>query len=138
MCRKFASVCSYQLALTASISLTKFCARHIPNICGKQSERNTVSIDSRSSQQSQVKAFSHLQQRDSNEDPSHYRQVVLQPFLKLRHTAFDMNVCLLFCILMSNEEHEIRIKTFLFLTAHEQSKVGTRLNLCFSHHLTDS
>lgn len=27
---------SHQLALTASMSLTKFCARHIPNICKRK------------------------------------------------------------------------------------------------------
>lgn len=36
---EFACVCSYQLALTASISLTKFCERHIPNICEKRERK---------------------------------------------------------------------------------------------------
>lgn len=37
-----------------------------------------------------------LQQRDSDEDPSHQREVVLQPLLKLGHAAFDVDVVLLF------------------------------------------
>lgn len=36
-----------------------------------------------------------LQERNSDEDPSHQREVVLQPLLKLGHAAFNVDVVLL-------------------------------------------
>lgn len=83
------------------MSLTKFCAKQIPKICGRKRE----DIGERTDAwwcfclPLLYTSAADLQQRHADKDPGHQGQVVLQPLLKLRHAALHVDVVLLLRIL---------------------------------------